>query len=157
MDPLEQFWSDLFSENPALVVAAWVVLSAAEREAVEAHLRSIAADPVRLADQRRAAEYALAHRPGAPRLVLASSSPRRRELVSLLGFPFTTMAADVDESPHAGEDPPGMVARLSREKATAARSSIQTADDPIILLTADTTVSLDGQVVLLSPRRSRKK
>jgi len=49
--------------------------------------------------------------------VLASSSPRRRELLSILGVPFTVQSADVDETPRAAEAPLAYAARLAREKA----------------------------------------
>jgi len=50
-------------------------------------------------------------------VVLASASPRRAELLSGLGVRFETVAADVDETPHPGEDPAAMVERLSLAKA----------------------------------------
>jgi len=49
--------------------------------------------------------------------------------------------------PHPGEEPAAMVTRLSREKARAARQSVQPANRPTILIAADTTVSLDGQIL----------
>ena len=76
MDDLERFWSDLLSEDPALIAKAWSLLDVAERDAVDAHLRAMAADPERHPGQRRAARVALsvvAH-PPASRLLLASSS-----------------------------------------------------------------------------------
>lgn len=52
-------------------------------------------------------------------LVLASTSPFRRELLSKLGIPFETAAPDIDESPRPDEDPESLVKRLSLEKAQA--------------------------------------
>ncbi len=52
-----------------------------------------------------------------PRLVLASSSPRRRELLTGLGLVFGVRSADVDETPRPGEEPETYVARLALEKA----------------------------------------
>lgn len=52
-------------------------------------------------------------------LVLASTSPFRRELLQRLGIPFTTAAPDVDESPLPGEAPDDLVQRLSASKARA--------------------------------------
>ena len=49
-------------------------------------------------------------------MVLASTSPRRRELLALLGIPFIVHPADVDEGPLAGEPPADMVVRLSVAK-----------------------------------------
>lgn len=51
------------------------------------------------------------------KLVLASSSRYRAQLLARLGLPFTTQAADLDERPGAGESARGLVERLSREKA----------------------------------------
>ena len=53
------------------------------------------------------------------RVVLASASPRRRELLSQAGFAFEVKAAHIPEDPRAGEDPIAYVARLAREKAEA--------------------------------------
>jgi len=54
-----------------------------------------------------------------PPLVLASTSPFRRELLQRLGLPFTTAAPDIDESPLPGEAPAALVRRLSERKARA--------------------------------------
>ncbi len=53
------------------------------------------------------------------RLILASASPRRRELLAQAGFSFEVRAAEIDESLHAGEDAIAYVTRLAREKAQA--------------------------------------
>jgi septum formation protein len=77
--------------------------------------------------------------------LLASGSPRRRELFALLGLPFDTAPAGMDESPHPDEPPAQMVVRLSQSKASAVSMSrsvpLQSA---AIVIAADTTVSLDG-------------
>ena len=52
-------------------------------------------------------------------LVLASASPRRKELLRNAGIPFTVQAADIDESPREGESPRDCAERLAREKALA--------------------------------------
>lgn len=75
-------------------------------------------------------------------LILASSSPRRRELLAQAGFPFTVRARPVEEVRGAQEDPRDYVTRLARAKAEAARDS-----DQEIVLGADTTVVLDRQVL----------
>jgi len=54
-----------------------------------------------------------------PHLVLASTSPFRRELLQRLGIPFSTVVPDVDESPLPGETPAQLVRRLSESKARA--------------------------------------
>lgn len=75
-------------------------------------------------------------------LVLASHSPRRREILSSAGIEFITRAAAVDESLLPGEDPRQHVVRLAREKALAvAISSGET------ILAADTVVVVDGRVL----------
>jgi MAF protein len=81
------------------------------------------------------------------RFLLASGSPRRRELFALLHWPFDVASADVDESPHDGETPVEMVLRLAQAKALAT-SRVMTKG---IVIAADTTVSLDG-VALGKPR-----
>ena len=72
-----------------------------------------------------------------PLLVLASSSPRRRELLRLGGWSFETRPADVDESQRPGEAPGAYVLRLAESKARACAESAQ-ADQ--IILAADTAV-----------------
>ncbi len=81
--------------------------------------------------------------PGSQRLVLASQSPRRRELLSALGIPLEVRPAATDESLLAGERPRDYVARVAREKARAVPGPV--------VLAADTAVVL-GQVVLGKPR-----
>jgi septum formation protein len=77
--------------------------------------------------------------------VLASGSPRRRELLSGLGLAFTVRPADVDESPLAGEPAAACVQRLARAKAAAAAGSGSTPAE--IVLAADTLVTLDGRLL----------
>lgn len=54
-----------------------------------------------------------------PRLLLASTSPYRRELLSRLRLPFEVARPDVDETPRDGEAPPALAARLAQAKAVA--------------------------------------
>ena len=75
-------------------------------------------------------------------VVLASGSPRRRELLGRLGLEPVVRAADIDETPHAGEDPEATVARLARTKAHAVERS---GDD--LVIAADTEVVLDVAVL----------
>jgi MAF protein len=79
-------------------------------------------------------------------LVLASSSPRRRELLALTGWKFEVRPADIDESPQVGELPADYVLRLAVGKA---RAAAQSAPGQVILA-ADTTVA-DGSVLLGKP------
>jgi len=74
-------------------------------------------------------------------LVLGSASPRRAELLAQLGLSFGQASADIDETPRAGEDPRAYVARMALEKAAALRGS----GLRDLLLTADTTVVIDGE------------
>lgn len=61
---------------------------------------------------------------GQPTLILASASPRRRELIARLGLvPDAVAPADIDETPHKGELPRDYAKRMAREKAEAASSS----------------------------------
>ena len=76
------------------------------------------------------------------RLVLASGSPRRRELLSLLGVPFEVVPVDVDESVRRGESPVDLVRRLAIDKAEAI--AIQT---NVVVLAADTTVEVAGEIL----------
>ena len=77
------------------------------------------------------------------RLILASASPRRRELLSLLEVPFVAAVADVDEEIEEGESPEEMVCRLSLLKARAVALSYPEG----LIVAADTTVALDGVVL----------
>ena len=77
----------------------------------------------------------------APRLVLASASPRRTALLAQLGLTFTVRPAHLDETPRPGEAPAATVERLAREKAAAARPG-----DGELAIAADTEVAVDGSV-----------
>lgn len=79
------------------------------------------------------------------RLILASASPRRRELLAQAGYRFEVHPAHINEDLHAGEDPIDYVVRLAREKAEAVYA--QTADTDAVTLGADTTVTLDGHIL----------
>ena len=76
-------------------------------------------------------------------LVLASASPRRQELLRSAGFSFTVQAADIDETPRAGESPRDCAERLAREKALAV-SRTRPHD---VVLGADTIVVVDGAIL----------
>jgi MAF protein len=86
-----------------------------------------------------------------PLLVLASNSPRRRQLLSLTGWEFTVSAADVDESQSANESPSDYVLRLAETKARAMATAV--ADTNQIILAADTTV-VNGSEILGKPKDS---
>jgi septum formation protein len=75
-------------------------------------------------------------------LLLASASPRRREMLERVGVPLEVRPADVDEEPKPDEDPAVYVARIARDKALAVmRRPGQW------VLAADTTVTIDGKIL----------
>lgn len=71
-------------------------------------------------------------------LYLASSSPRREEILGALGLEFTVVSNEVDETPVDGESPSGMVLRLARAKALAVD-----VEAPAVVIGADTAVVVD--------------
>jgi nucleoside triphosphate pyrophosphatase len=83
------------------------------------------------------------HRQNKPELILASSSPRRQELLREIGVPFQVHAANINEDQVAGESPIEYALRLAREKAEAiAARYLQS-----YVLGADTIVVIDGEVL----------
>jgi septum formation protein len=87
-------------------------------------------------------------------LVLASSSPRRRELLAQAGYSFEVHPANIPEDPLPNEDPTAYVTRLAREKAEAVFREItkspvsdQREAAALQVLAADTTVTLDNQIL----------
>ena len=80
----------------------------------------------------------------------ASASPRRRELLAQAGLKFTVAAANLNEELLLDETAAAYVRRLAEEKAQSvwnARRSLDTADDPLIVLGADTCVVCDGHIL----------
>lgn len=78
-----------------------------------------------------------------PAIVLASSSPRRRELLTLIGLEHVVVPADIDETMHAGEEPAEHAQRLAVEKAGA----VAVRHPDAVVIGADTVVVLDGRVL----------
>lgn len=78
-----------------------------------------------------------------PMLVLASQSPRRKELLSLLGTPFSVIPASIDETPFSGEAPEAYVVRMAREKGQNVAARVENAR----VLSADTIVVIDGEIL----------
>ncbi len=76
------------------------------------------------------------------RIVLASSSPRRRHMLELLGLDFVVAVPDVDETPQPGESPSAYVDRVARMKAEAV-----VAEPDWLVVAADTTVDVDGELL----------
>jgi septum formation protein len=93
------------------------------------------------------------------RLVLASASPRRAELLRAAGYMFETLAVDLDERVNVGETPAAYVSRLAREKSSAAmqrfaaraqqacRGPERDALHDVVILGADTAVIVDGEIL----------
>jgi septum formation protein len=83
------------------------------------------------------------HRQNKPELILASSSPRRQELLREIGIPFQVHAANINEDQNAGEAPIEYALRLAREKAQAVAAQYPQS----YVLGADTIVVLNGEVL----------
>ncbi len=79
----------------------------------------------------------------APTLLLASASPRRRELLEQIGVSFQVLAVEADERPRVGENPEAYVRRVAAEKSWLAQ---QASKMSLPVLGADTEVILDGGV-----------
>ena len=77
-------------------------------------------------------------------VILASQSPRRRELLTKIGLSFTVVTADIDETMDPAKPPREEVARLSRDKARAVWGRGHEDD---VIIAADTIVVIDGQVL----------
>ena len=93
-----------------------------------------------------------------PKIILASASPRRAEILRTVGWPFETLAVDIDESRRAGEDATNYVRRLALEKAEAAaviagrKPTVRDAPPSLFahalhFIGADTTVVIDGHIL----------
>lgn len=78
-----------------------------------------------------------------PHLILASGSPRRSEILNAVGWSFTKIVADIDESEIDGESPEAYVQRLAKTKA----ETVALTDPEAIVLGADTTVVIDGAII----------
>jgi nucleoside triphosphate pyrophosphatase len=90
------------------------------------------------------------------RLILASASPRRAELLRAAGFTFDIVATDVDERVRDGESPAAYVRRLAAEKSATAQArmsggadALRTPDaaDAVVILGADTAVVVDDEIL----------
>ena len=77
------------------------------------------------------------------KIILASRSPRRSELLTAAGIAFEVLAADIDETPHRNEAPAAYVERLAVEKARAVLALRPEAQ----ILGADTTVTIGGEIL----------
>jgi septum formation protein len=77
------------------------------------------------------------------RVVLASQSPRRRELLTLVGIPHEVVPADIDETPFPHEAPAAYTERLAREKVAAVADRFPDA----VTIGSDTTVVIGGELL----------
>ena len=77
-------------------------------------------------------------------IVLASASPRRKDLLDQFGVEFRIVVPDVDETPMPGETPTGYVERLARAKAAVVVDRVGRGD---LVIAADTTVDVDGDIL----------
>lgn len=86
------------------------------------------------------------------KIILASASPRRRELFAYLGLPFEVVPGNIDETPRPGEKAAALVARLAKEKSRQVSRNFPEA----LIVAADTTVALElnsaGKDILEKPR-----
>jgi septum formation protein len=78
-----------------------------------------------------------------PKIILASASPRRAEILRTVGWPFEARPVEIDESRRKDEDATSYVERLAREKAETAASRCPGS----IIVGADTTVTLDEHIL----------
>src|ERR1051326_5244839 len=76
-------------------------------------------------------------------LVLASQSPRRKELLAILGYEFSVIPSSVDEMPVSGETPEQYVVRVARDKGMEVASRVTHS----IILSADTVVTIDNEIL----------
>jgi len=78
-----------------------------------------------------------------PRVILASSSPYRRELLERLRIPFDVAVPAIDETAHAGEAPDATALRLAEAKARAIASAFP-ADEAVLVIGSDQVATYDG-------------
>jgi septum formation protein len=78
-----------------------------------------------------------------PKIILASASPRRAEILRTVGWPFETLPVNIDESRRDNEGAEAYVRRLARTKAEAAAAQ----RPGCMIVAADTTVVIDGQIL----------
>ena len=86
--------------------------------------------------------------PNSVKVLLASNSPRRKELIRLTGWPYRVIPAGVDETPLPNEPPDRYVSRLAESKARAVAGK---AEEGELVVAADTTVA-DGDMILGKPQ-----
>jgi septum formation protein len=80
-------------------------------------------------------------------LILASSSPRRREFMERLGLEFCIRAADIDETPLPDEEPAALAVRLAENKAQAVARRLSPDELPTLIIAADTVVAVENTLL----------
>jgi nucleoside triphosphate pyrophosphatase len=81
------------------------------------------------------------------KLILASASPRRAEILRDAGIAFDVLPVNVDETPHPGESAEAMCLRLAESKVRGAVARLGAASETAIVVAADTTVEIDGEIL----------
>jgi septum formation protein len=81
------------------------------------------------------------------KLILASASPRRAEILGDAGIAFDVLVVNVDETPRAGESAEAMCRRLAEAKARAAAARLGATGEQTIIVAADTTVEIEGEIL----------
>jgi len=81
------------------------------------------------------------------KLILASASPRRAEILTDAGIAFDLLPVEVDETRHHGEGAEDMCQRLAKAKARVAAVRLGAVSEPAIVVAADTTVEIDGEIL----------
>lgn len=80
-------------------------------------------------------------------IFLASTSPRRAQLLRQIAVEFQPLPVDTDESAFPNESPDAYVARMAQTKAIAGREIVQQKNDAAVVLAADTIITIDGKII----------
>lgn len=86
-------------------------------------------------------------RSGSPEIILASRSPRRKDLMAAAGLVFRVVAADIEEIARPGESPAAFAERAAREKAEAVAARLPERPGGRIIIGCDTVVTIDGAIL----------
>lgn len=85
--------------------------------------------------------------PAVPEIILASRSPRRRDLMTAAGLVFEAVPADIEEIARPGESPEAFAERAAREKAEAVAARLPARPGGRIVIGCDTVVAVDGAIL----------
>jgi len=80
-------------------------------------------------------------------IILASSSPRRKSMLSGIFHSFSILPPSIDESHRPGESPEAFARRIAEEKCRAVMDSVTRRDRPALIIAADTIVTIDGRII----------